>query len=706
MLENQSKELSENREDEITRQLCANGLFMTTTEVEAKLDEGNIQEAESSLREGLSLNSEEARALLGRLEYQRGNLEGALRLFEGIDLQAEIQRLQASAPPPEKPVTKKNRPREPQQQPAPQHAASLVLEAIYLKAKSLQKLGRTTEAARECKSVLDSVEKIFQQGISDAQVDTRLQETVSHAVELLPALFKDSGDYQEAISAYRRALLSQWNLDNDSCARIQKDFAVFLLHSGVEASPPSLASQVEGSYTPRNNLEEAILLLMILIKKFNSGKAKWDPSVIEHITFALSLCSQTSVVAKQLEEVMPGVFTRVERWNSLALCYSAAGQTSAAVNLLRKSLHKHEQPDDLVALLLAAKLCSEEPSLAAEGAGYAERGVKNAQGMDEHLKGVGLRMLGLCLGKQAKVPTSDFERSRLQSESLKALDGAIAFEHNNPDLIFELGVQYAEQRNLKAASRYAKEFIDATGGSVLKGWRFLALVLSAQQRFSEAEVVTDAALDETAKWDQGPLLRLKAKLKISQSNPTEAVETYRYLLALVQAQRKSFGPLRTISQMEEDKVNEFEVWHGLAYLYSSLSHWNDVEVCLKKAGELKQYSASMLHTEGRMWEGRKEFKPALAAFLDGLLLDESSVPCKVAVGALLCERGKEYQPTLPVARSLLSDALRIDPTNRKAWYYLGMVHKHDGRIADATDCFQAASMLEESDPIESFSTIL
>lgn len=46
-------------------------------------------------------------------------------------------------------------------------------------------------------------------------------------------------------------------------------------------------------------------------------------------------------------------------------------------------------------------------------------------------------------------------------------------------------------------------------------------------------------------------------------------------------------------------MNEFEVWHGLAYLYSSLAHWNDVEVCLKKAGELKQYSASMLHTEGK-----------------------------------------------------------------------------------------------------------
>jgi hypothetical protein len=40
------------------REVGANGVWMKTTEVEAKLDEGNIQEAESSLREGLSLNFE------------------------------------------------------------------------------------------------------------------------------------------------------------------------------------------------------------------------------------------------------------------------------------------------------------------------------------------------------------------------------------------------------------------------------------------------------------------------------------------------------------------------------------------------------------------------------------------------------------------------------------------------------------------------
>ncbi|KAF8413541.1 hypothetical protein HHK36_001532 [Tetracentron sinense] len=541
----------------------------------------------------------EARALLGRLEYQRGNVEGALRVFDGIDLQAAIQRLQPSLT--EKPTSRRSRSRTESVHTVSQHAASLVLEAIYLKAKSLQKLGRVTEAAQECKSVLDAVERIFHNGIPDVLVDNKLQETVSKAVELLPELWKRAGCYQEAISSYRRALLSQWNLDNECCARIQKGFAVFLLYSGVEASPPSLAVQIDGSYVPRNNLEEAILLLMILLRKCYLGKTKWDPSVMEHLTFALSLCRQTSVLARQLEEVLPGVCHRIDRWNALALCYSAAGQNKAALNLLRKSLHKHEEPDDLMALLFAAKICSEDSLLASEGVGYARRVIMNAQGVDEHLKGVGIRMLGLCLGKQAKVASSDLERSHLQSEALKSLEKAIAFECNNPDLVFELGVQYAEHRNSNAALHYAKQFIDATGGSSLKGWRLLALVLSAQQRFLEAEVVTDAALDETAKWEQGPLLRMKAKLKISQSLPMDALETFRFLLALVQAQRKSFWPLRasSIPQAEDDKVSEFEVWQGLANLYASLSHWNDAEICLEKARALKQYSAVTLHTEGK-----------------------------------------------------------------------------------------------------------
>ncbi|XP_017969718.1 PREDICTED: tetratricopeptide repeat protein 7A isoform X2 [Theobroma cacao] len=675
---------SQSQELATVRELCANGVCMRTTDVEAKLDEGNIHEAESSLREGLSLNFEEARALLGRLEYQRGNVEGALRVFDGIDLQAAIQRLQPSTA-------------------VSQHAASLVLEGVYLKAKSLQKLGRFTEAAQDCTNVLDAVGRIFPQGIPGVQVENRLQETVSQAVELLPELWKQAGNYQEAMSAYRRGLLHLWNLENDCCARIQKAFAVFLLYSGLEAGPPSLGAQVDGAYVPKNNLEEAILLLMVLVQKIHQGIIQWDPSVMDHLTYALSLCSQTPVLSKQLEELKPGVVQRIDRWNTLALCCSAAGQNKYALNLLRKSLHKHERPDDLTALLLAAKICSEDSHLAADGVGYAQRAINNAQGVDGHLKGVGFRMLGLCLRQLAKIAFKDTERSHLQSEALLFLDAAIFFEQDNADIIFELGVQHAEQRNLNAALHYAKKYIDVTGGSVLKGWRLLALVLSAQHRFSEAAVVTDAALDETAKWEQGPLLRLKAKLEISQSRPMDAIETYRYLLALVQAQRKSFGPMRIDSQIGDDKVNEFEVWHGLANLYSSLSHWKDVEICLRKAREMKQYSAKLLQTEGVMCQERGEIQEAMSAYINAILLEPSYAPCKVLISAMLSKMGSN---SVPVARTLLSDALRIEPTNHKAWYYLGMIQKDDGRLTEAIESLQAAYILEESDPVESFRSLL
>lgn len=106
---------------------------------------------------------------------------------------------------------------------------------------------------------------------------------------------------------------------------------------------------------------------------------------------------------------------------------------------------------------------------------------------------------------------------------------------------------------------------------------------------------------------------------------------------------------------------------------------------------------------GVMHEKCGDSKKASGALINALIVDPSHVPCKILLGSLLAGRGSG---ALPVARTLLSDALRLEPTNRKAWYHLGMIHKSGGRIVDAADCLQAASMLEESDPIESFSSIL
>ncbi|KAG0470323.1 hypothetical protein HPP92_017023 [Vanilla planifolia] len=622
----------------------ANGTLAKASGGEVQPDDGEIQEAESSLREGLSLNYEEARALLGRLEYHRGNVEAALRVFDGIDLQA-------------------------------------------------------ARLLKNAKSILDAVEKMFRHGIPDVLVEIKLQETVSKAVELLPELWKQAGQYHEALASYRRALFGQWNLDEECCVRIQKRFAVLLLYGGVEAGSPCLAAQTEGSFVPKNNLEEAILLLMILLKKWYVGRIQWDSSLVDHFTFALSQCSQTSLLARHFEEILPGIYPRRDRWYTLALCYSGADQDEDALNLLRKCLNKYENPGDLRALLLAAKICSKDYFLASEGLHYARSVVINGQRADRHLKHVGLQFLGTCLGMKAKAALSEQERSCLQAEALSSLEEAILLDGHNSELFFDLGLQYAQQLNINGAIRCTKTFLDATGGAMLKGWRLLILLLSAQRRYLEAEVVTDAALDEISKWEQGPLLRIKAKIKVAESLPMDAIDVYRVLLALLQAQRKSFGSFKSSTQIGNDKVNEFEVWQDLAVLYSSLSLWNDAEVCVEKAVSLDPYSASTFHIKGSLHEARSETQAALSCYRNALAIDPDHVPSKVSLGALLWSGGSR---PLAIAKSFLLDALKLEPTNHMAWHYLGMVHRDDGRLSDAADCFLAAAMLEESDPVENF----
>lgn len=685
--------------DMAAEEVAVGGLSAKTIEGETKLDEGNIEEAESSLREALSLNYEEARALLGRLEYQRGNVEAALQVFEGIDINTVRSRMKFSIA--SKGYHRRGRLKHDSTQPLSLHAVSLLLEAIYLKSKSLQKLGRLTDAAQECKSILDTVESVFPQGMPEALGESKLQEIISNAVELLPELWKQAGVYHEAMPAYRRALLHQWNLSPEFCARIQKEFALLLLYGGVEAGAPSLAAQFEGSFVPKNNLEEAILLLMILLRKISLRKIAWDSTVMEHLTFALASCGQTAVLAKQFEEVLPGVYGRSERWYDLALCYSGAGTKKIALNLLKKSLNPLERPDDVSALLLAAKLLTEDCDTACDGKQYAQKAIQILEESHDR-RCVAYHILGTAMGKQARIASSNTERTQLQSEALKALCESMVLDGENAELYFDLGIEYAEQRNLDAALDCAKNFLDLTGGSEVKGWRLLGLVLSAQQRYSEAEKVVNDALEATGKWDQGELLRTKAKLQIAQSLSMRGIETYMLLLALLQAQRKSFGAGTSRSKVEDVKVSEVEVWQDLAGIYTGLALWHDAEVCLEKAQGLKTHSAATWHATGTLHEARGQVHEAAVAYNNALAIDLDHVPSKVSIGSLLRRNGGD---SLPVARSFLTDAIHLEPTNHSAWYNLGMVHKLAGKASDAADCFQIAYVLEQSAPVEKFSSL-
>ncbi|CAA6666474.1 unnamed protein product [Spirodela intermedia] len=610
-------------------------------DIEQRIDTGNIEEAVSTLREGGLLNYD---SIVGEDGIQRGNVEAALRVLDGIDMIT---------------VGHRHRLHGDLVKPMSMHAVSLLFEAILLKAQSLAHLGKFKEAAQSCSTILDVVQAAVPKGgfSVNSGTDSKLQEVLSRA---------------EAISSYRRALLNHWNIDAATAARIRKEFAVFLLYGGCEANPPpnSYAQTMDGSFVPRSNVEEAVLLLMIQSRMIALDQIEWDPSVIDHLTFAFSISGELTALAGLIEGLLPGVLDRKERFYTLALCYSSEGDELVALDLLKKILSPREDPDCLKALLLASKICGQSGAHAEDGGDVLMGGVANL-------------LMGISLSAQARSSASDAERVAKQREALGVLEKAEKMTRGeDPRVLHNLSLENAEQRKLDAALRYAKLLLRLEAGSNVGSWVLLARILSAQKRFRDAESVVNAALDQTESWSHGELLRIKAR-----------IQTYTQLLALVHLRRKKnlgLGLKSSAKDGGKDSNLEIEAWHDLANVYVGMSQWDDAEVCLSKSRAIRPSSAPLWQVAGEVYKARGLLREALGAFKNALEIDPSHAPSMVSTAVVLGQLGGQRPTAL---RSYLSDALRLDRTNYAAWFNLGLL---------PAECFQAAALLEESAPVEDF----
>ncbi|CAH2077665.1 unnamed protein product [Thlaspi arvense] len=674
----------------------SSALSAAESENAKKLDNGNIEEAELSLRETSSLNYEEARALLGRIEYQKGNIEAALRVFEGIDINGITIKMRTaltvreernkhrrrskgglgSAPPP----------------PMSKHAF-LAKQRILLLA----------EAAQSCRVILDIVEASLSEGASENVTgDIKLQETLTKAVELLPQLWKLADSPRDAILSYRRALLNHWKLDPETTARIQKEYAVFLLYSGEEAVPPNLRSQTEGSFIPRNNVEEAILILMLLLRKVNQKRILWDAAILDHLSFALTIAGDLTALAKQLEELSPEILDQRELYHTLSLCYQGAGEGLVALGLLRKLFSERVDPNRISGLLMASKICGERSGLAEEGLDYARRAIGNLGNACVQLDGAARLVLGITLTESSRTVATEAERVARQSEGMQALESA---DMTDTRVLHRLALENAEQRKLDSALAYAKRALKLGAESDLEVWLLLARVLSAQKRFSDAETIVDAALNETGKWEQGKLLRLKAKLRLAKGEVKDAIKTYTQLLALLQVQSKSFNSTKKLPKGYVEGLRSLELgtWHDLAHIYINLSQWRDAETCLSRSRLIAPYSPTRYHTEGVLYKRQGQLEEAVEAFSTALDIDVIHVPSLISKAEILLELGN--RSSLAVVRTFLMEALKIDRLNPSAWYNLGKMFQSEGSVSsmqEAVECFQAAVTLEETMPVEPF----
>ncbi|KAL4583352.1 hypothetical protein LXL04_007922 [Taraxacum kok-saghyz] len=693
--------ISRSPESLATRDFSASGISSRTGtgDWDSKFEDAQVDEAESTLKEALSLNYEEARALLGRLEYQRGNFDAALQVFYGIDIRSLSPRMIKAIS--DRTLQQNSKPKRENSVVGVMslHSVSLLLEAILLKAKSLQEMERFKEAAKECKMILDIVESALPTGIPDSIAqDCKLQEMFHKALELLPKLWIEAGLLNEAIIAYRRALVNPWNLDPQRLSTLQKDLAAVLLYGGVEATLPH-PKPWDPPY-PKTNTEEALILLFLLMRKVSCKEIKWDPEIISHLTFALSTCNQFECLAVHIEQLLPGAYNRIERWFFLALCYSAAGQIESAINILKKVSRsfKEESKPHLPSLLLGAKLCSQDPKYSLEGIDFARKVIKLGDEIENvHFESIAHKFLGVCYGNAARVSFSDTERVFYNQESINSLNKAasIGFD-DDPEVLFNLGLENAIQRNLEVAFEKVMMYSDMICGSESKCFKLLALIVSGEQRFEDSETIVDFGLDETGRVDQMELLRLKAVLQIAQQQPKQAIETYRVLLALIQAHCEVQKD--KLDFQESERELEMEAWLDLANIYTKLESFSDAEICVGKAKSKEFYYPRAWHSTGLLFEAQSLHKEALVAYSISLSIEPDFVPSLVSTAETLIKMGGSGT----IARSFLMNTLRLEPTNHDAWFNLGLICKKEGLVRQAVDFFQAAHELKLSAPVQSF----
>ena len=85
---------------------------------------------------------QEARALLGRLEYQRGNFDAALQVFQGIDIVGLRPKIIKAIATWTRARQARRRGECLQGNVMSIHSVTLLIEAMLLKSKSLEEIGR------------------------------------------------------------------------------------------------------------------------------------------------------------------------------------------------------------------------------------------------------------------------------------------------------------------------------------------------------------------------------------------------------------------------------------------------------------------------------------------------------------------------------------------------------------------------------------
>ncbi|XP_036190549.1 tetratricopeptide repeat protein 7A isoform X4 [Myotis myotis] len=260
-------------------------------------------------------------------------------------------------------------------------------------------------------------------------------------------------------------------------------------------------------YCPKDNIEEALLLLLISesmatrdVVLSRAPEQEEDRAVslrnaaaiYDLLSITLGRRGQYVMLSECLERAMKFACGEFHLWYQVALSMVACGKSAYAVSLLRECVKL--RPSDPTVPLMAAKVCIGSLHWLEEAECFAMMVIDRGEEAGEFLSKAYLA-LGLTYSLQATDATLKCRQDELHRKALQTLERAQQLAPGDPQVILYVSLQLALVRQISSAMEQLQEALKLCRDDA-NALHLLALLFSAQKHYQLALDVINMAITE------------------------------------------------------------------------------------------------------------------------------------------------------------------------------------------------------------------
>ncbi|XP_058691325.1 tetratricopeptide repeat protein 7A isoform X2 [Poecile atricapillus] len=489
---------------------------------------------------------------------------------------------------------------------------------------------------------------------------------------------------------------------------------------------PELYSE-ENVYCPQDNVEEALLLLLISESMANRDAVisrapeqqddraislRDASAVYDLLSITLGRRGQYVMLSECLERAMKFAFDEFHLWYQLALSMVACGKSAYAVSVLKECAKL--RPTDPTVPLLAAKVCIGSLHWLEEGEHFAKMVIDLGEDAGESLA-KGYLALGLTYSLQATDATLKSTQDELNKKALHTLERARDLAPEDHQIILYLSLQLALVRQISDAIDHLQEALQLCKDD-MNSLHLLALLFSAQKHYQHALDVINMAVVEYPESFSGsekgssvietPVIKKHNGLHLTlpDAHDTDSGSQRASSLAASRLEQAMSEITMQSSTMKQGPVKLWttleQIWLQAAELFLELQHLKEAGFCTQEAASLFPTSHTVLYMRGRLAEMKGNLEEAKQLYDEALTVNPAGVEIMQSLGLVLSRLGRRE-----LAQKVLRDAIRIQTTSHIAWNSLGEVLQAQGKNEAAIECFLTALDLESSSPVIPFTVI-